>query len=263
MMNIKREMSTMGRLDGKVAVVTGGAQGIGAAYCKKLAEEGAKLCVADIVDGTPIARVIEQAGGAAIAVETDVTLEEANRRMVAETVEAFGRLDILVANAGLYTHLDRKKATELSVEEWDQVMAVNVKGVWLSAKAAIPEMQKNGYGKIINIASSVSFKGAPGLAHYGASKAAVLGITRSMAHEFGGDGICVNAIAPGPTETETGCAVETADMRARRAKSAQTRALKRTGLPEDLVGLCAFLASPDSDFMTGQTVVVDGGGIMW
>ncbi len=123
----------MGRLDGKVAVVTGGAQGIGAAYCKKLAEEGARLCIADIVDSTPVARIIEQAGGEAIAVETDVTLEEANRRMVAETVKAFGRLDILVANAGLYTYLDRKKATELSVEEWDQVMAVNVKGVWMSA----------------------------------------------------------------------------------------------------------------------------------
>jgi NAD(P)-dependent dehydrogenase (short-subunit alcohol dehydrogenase family) len=253
----------MARLDGKVAIVTGGAQGIGAAYCKKLAEEGAKVCVADIADGMSVVRIIEQAGGEAIAVETDVTQEDANQRMVAETVKAFGRLDILVANAGLYTHLERMKSTERSVEDWDQVMAVNVKGVWLSAKAAIPEMQKNGYGKIINIASSVTFKGAPGLAHYGASKAAVLGITRSMAQEFGEDGICINAIAPGPTETETGLAVESEDMRARRAKSAQTRALKRTGQPEDLVGLCVFLASPDSDFMTGQTVVVDGGGIMW
>ena len=253
----------MARLDGKVAVVTGGAQGIGAAYCKALAREGAKVCIADIADGTPVARIIEQAGGEAIAVPCDVTVEDDNRRMVAETVEAFGHLDILVANAGLYTHLARMKATERTVEDWDRVMAVNVKGVWLSAKAAIPEMQKNGYGKIINIASSVSFKGAPGLTHYGASKAAVVGITRSMAQEFGEDGICINAIAPGPTETETGRAVETEEMRARRAKSAQTRAIKRTGQPEDLVGLCVFLASPESDFMTGQTVVVDGGGIMW
>ncbi|MDX1484819.1 MAG: 3-oxoacyl-ACP reductase family protein [Alphaproteobacteria bacterium] len=253
----------MARLDGKVAVVTGGAQGIGAAYCKALAREGAKVCIADIADGTPVARIIEQAGGEAIAVPCDVTVEDDNRRMVAETVQAFGHLDILIANAGLYTHLERMKATERTVEDWDRVMAVNVKGVWLSAKAAIPEMQKNGYGKIINIASSVSFKGAPGLTHYGASKAAVVGITRSMAQEFGEDGICINAIAPGPTETETGRAVETEEMRARRAKSAQTRAIKRTGQPEDLVGLCVFLASPESDFMTGQTVVVDGGGIMW
>ena len=253
----------MARLDGKVAIVTGGAQGIGAAYCKALAGEGAKVCVADIMDGTPVVQIIEQSGGAAISVETDVTDESANLNMVAETVKAFGRVDILVANAGLYTHLERMKSTERSVEDWDRVMAVNVKGVWLSAKAAIPEMQKNRYGKIVNIASSVSFKGAPGLSHYGASKAAVVGITRSMAQEFGADGICINAIAPGPTETETGLAVETEEMRARRAKSAQTRAIKRTGLPEDLVGLCLFLASPDSDFMTGQTVVVDGGGIMW
>ncbi len=210
-----------------------------------------------------MAQIIEQAGSQAIAVEADVTSEDANLDMVAKTVEAFGRLDILVANAGLYTHLERKKSTERTVAEWDEVMAVNVKGVWLSAKAAIPEMQKNGYGKIINIASSVSFKGAPGLSHYGASKAAVLGITRSMAQEYGEDGICINAIAPGPTETETGLAVETEDMRQRRARSAQTRAIKRTGQPQDLVGLCVFLASPESDFMTGQTVVVDGGGIMW
>ncbi len=253
----------MARLEGKVAIVTGGAQGIGAAYSKRLAEEGAGVCVADVADGGPVVRVIEQQGGKAISVTCDVTREDDTKRAVEETVKAFGRLDILVANAGLYTHLARMKATELSVEDWDQVMAVNVKGVWLSAKAAIPEMQKNGHGKIINIASSVSFKGAPGITHYGASKAAVLGITRSMAQEFGADGICINAIAPGPTETETGLAVETDEMRARRAKSAQARAIKRTGLPEDLVGLCVFLASPDSDFMTGQTVVVDGGGIMW
>jgi NAD(P)-dependent dehydrogenase (short-subunit alcohol dehydrogenase family) len=253
----------MARLEGKVAIVTGGAQGIGAAYSKRLAEEGARVCVADVADGGPVVRVIEQLGGEAISVTCDVTREADTKRAVEETVKAFGRLDILVANAGLYTHLARMKATELSVEDWDQVMAVNVKGVWLSAKAAIPEMQKNGYGKIINIASSVSFKGAPGLTHYGASKAAVLGITRSMAQEFGADGICINAIAPGPTETETGLAVETEEMRTRRAKRAQARAIKRTGLPEDLVGLCVFLASPDSDFMTGQTAVVDGGGIMW
>jgi len=253
----------MGRLEGRVAIVTGGSQGIGAAYCKRLAEEGAKIVVADVVDGSGVVGVIKQAGGEAIFVETDVTDEEANVNMVAETIGAFGKLDILVANAGLYTHLERKKATEITVEEWDRVQAVNVKGVWLSAKAAIPEMQKQGYGKIINIASSVSLKGAPSITHYGASKAAVFGITHSMAAEFGDDGICINAIAPGPTETETGMAVDTDDMRARRQKSAQSRAIKRTGQPEDVVGLCVFLASAESDFMTGQTVVVDGGGVMW
>ncbi len=253
----------MGVLDGRVAIVTGGAQGIGAAYCKRLAEEGAKIVVADVVDGSGVVGVIEQSGGEAIFVETDVADEQANLDMVAAAVEAFGKVDILVANAGLYTHLGRQKATEISVEDWDRVQAVNVKGVWLSAKAAIPEMQKQGYGKIINIASSVSIKGAPTITHYGASKAAVLGITHSMAAEFGDDGICINAIAPGPTDTETGRAAESDSDRARREKSAQNRAIKRTGQPEDLVGLCVFLASPASDFMTGQTVVVDGGGVMW
>jgi NAD(P)-dependent dehydrogenase (short-subunit alcohol dehydrogenase family) len=254
---------TMTRLNDKVAIVTGGAQGIGAAYCKRLAEEGAKVVVADIISGENVVNIIRQAGGEAIDVICDVTDEAANQNMVAEAVKAFGRVDILVANAGLYTHLERVKSCERTVEDWDRVMAVNVKGVWLSAKAALPEMLKQKYGKIINIASSVAFKGAPGLAHYGASKAAVIGITRSMANEYGEDGICVNAIAPGPTETETGLAVETEEMRTRRQKSSRTRALKRTGMPEDLVGLCVFLASPESDFMTGQTVVVDGGGIMW
>ncbi len=253
----------MGVLDGRVAIVTGGAQGIGAAYCKRLAQEGAKIVVADVVDGSGVVGVIEQSGGEAIFVETDVADEQSNFDMVAETVKAFGKVDILVANAGLYTHLGRQKATEITVEDWDRVQAVNVKGVWLSAKAAIPEMQKQGYGKIVNIASSVSIKGAPTIAHYGASKAAVLGITHSMAAEFGDDGICINAIAPGPTDTETGRAIETDADRARREKSAQNRAIKRTGQPEDLVGLCVFLASPASDFMTGQTVVVDGGGVMW
>lgn len=252
----------MGKLDGRVAIVTGGAQGIGAAYCKRLAEEGAKVCVADVVDGTNVVDIIRQAGGEAIAVECDVTDEASCLNAVAETVKAFGKLDILVANAGLYTHLERKKATELTVEEWDRVHAVNVKGVWLSAKAAIPEMQKQGYGKIINIGSSVSIKASPTLTHYGASKAAVIGITRSMAAEFGDDGIRINAIGPGPTETETGKAVETEADAARREKSAQNRAIKKTGQPEDVLGLCVFLASEDSDFITGQTIVVDGGGVM-
>ena len=252
----------MGRLEGRVAIVTGGAQGIGAAYCKRFAEEGAHVVVSDVVDGSAVVGAIEQAGGKAIFVAADVSKEPDTKALVAKTIETFGKLDILMANAGLYTHLDRKKATEITVEEWDRVHDVNVKGVWLSAKAAIPEMQKQGYGKIINIASTVSYKGAPSITHYGASKAAVLGITMSMATEFGDDGIRINAIAPGPTETETGRAIETDADRARRTKSANNRAIKRVGQPEDLVGLAVFLASAESDYMTGQTIVVDGGGLM-
>ena len=253
----------MGRLDGKVAIVTGGSQGIGAAYCKRLAEEGAKVVVADVVNGDYIANIIKQAGGDAIFVETDVADENANNLMVAKAVEAFGRVDILVANAGLYTHLNRKPSTEETVEEWDQVYNVNIKGVWLGAKACIPEMKKNGYGKIVNIASTAAFQGTPGITRYATSKAAVVGITRSKAREFGEDGIRINAIAPGPIETETGKAAETEEARQRRAASGKKRALGRNGFPQDLVGLCAFLSSPESDFMTGQTVVADGGGTMW
>ncbi len=168
-----------------------------------------------------------------------------------------------MANAGLYAQLTRKMGTEIDVEEWDKVMAVNVRGVWQSAKAAVPEMQKQGYGKIINISSSRAFKGGPGMLHYDTSKGAVIGMTRSLARELGDDGIRVNAIAPGATDTEAYLAGETEEMRESRARGLNQRALKRAETPEDLVGTCVFLASADSDFMTGQTIVVDGGGIMW
>ena len=253
----------MGQLEGKVAVVTGGALGIGAAYCKRLAEEGAKVVVADIEDGSSVVGVIEQAAGKAIYIETDVTSEKDNMNMAAKAVEAFGRLDILVANAGLYTHLKRHPSLEETVDEWDAVYNVNVKGVWLGAKACIPEMKKNGYGKIVNIASTAAFQGTPGITRYAASKAAVVGITRSMAREYGDDGICINAIAPGPIETETGKQYETEESVQRRLISGKKRALGRNGMPADVVGLCVFLSSDKSDFMSGQTVVVDGGGTLW
>ena len=252
-----------GRLDGRVAIVTGGAQGIGAAYCKGLAAEGARVVVADLVPGNDVVGIIEQAGGAAIAVEADVTIEASCNDMVAAAVAAYGKLDIMVSNAGLYTHLERMDFTELDRKVWEQVMAVNVTGVWLSAKAAAGEMRRHGYGKIINISSGRVFKGGPGLLHYDTSKGAVIAMTRSLARELGDDGIRVNAIAPGATETETGRAVETEAVRQHRKKGLAQRALKRVEEPEDLVGTCVFLASSASDFMTGQTIVVDGGNVMW
>lgn len=253
----------MGQLEGKVAVVTGGSLGIGAEYCKRLAEEGAKIVIADLEDASGVIGVIEQAGGEAIYVETDVANEAANMNMAAKAFEAFGRLDILVANAGLYTHLRRGPSLDETVDEWDAVYNVNIKGVWLGAKACIPEMKKNGYGKIINIASTAAFQGTPGITRYAASKAAVVGITRSMAREYGDDGIRINAIAPGPIETETGKQYETEESIKRRVVSGKKRALGRNGMPADVLGLCVFLSSPKSDFMSGQTVVVDGGGTMW
>jgi len=253
----------MRQLEGRVAVVTGGALGIGAEYCKRLAEEGAKVVIADLVDASSVVEIIKQADGEAVFIETDVADEAANMNMAAKAVEAFGRLDILVANAGLYTHLRRVPSLDETVDEWDAVYNVNIKGVWLGAKACIPEMKRNGYGKIINIASTAAFQGTPGITRYAASKAAVVGITRSMAREYGDAGIRINAIAPGPIETETGKQYETEESIKRRLVSGQKRALGRNGMPQDVMGLCVFLSSEKSDFMSGQTVVVDGGGTMW
>jgi len=253
----------MGRLDGKVAIVTGGARSIGAAFAKGLASEGAKVVIADIDAADETLGIIKQAGGEAMAVRTDVTQESDCRNMVAQTVEAYGGLDILVANAGLWVNLARQSALEIDIETWQKVMAVNVQGVWLSAKAAIPEMQKNGYGKIVTVTSSRAMKGGSSLLHYDASKGAVIAITRSLAREWGEAGIRVNAIAPGATDTEISQALADETQKARRVASTRERAIKRAEEPDDLVGTCLFLASPESDFMSGQTIVVDGGAVMW
>ncbi|MBT5048121.1 MAG: glucose 1-dehydrogenase [Rhodospirillaceae bacterium] len=253
----------MGRLDGKVAIVTGGARSIGAAFAKGLAEEGARVVIADLDAAEETLGIIKQAGGEAMAVKTDVTQEADCNNMVAQAVEAYGRLDILVANAGLWVHLERESALEIDVETWQKVMAVNVQGVWLSARAAIPAMQKNEYGKIITVASTRAMKGGSGMLHYDASKGAVIAITRSLAREWGESGIRANVIAPGATDTEISQSLADDTQLERRVASAQARAIKRAEEPDDLVGTCQFLASPDSDFMSGQTIVVDGGAIMW
>jgi NAD(P)-dependent dehydrogenase (short-subunit alcohol dehydrogenase family) len=177
-------------------------------------------------------------------------------------VEAFGKLDIIVNNAAIFTSVERKPFTEITVEEWDSVLAVNTKGVWLCCKAAVPEMRNNGYGKIISICTGRIFKGSPFFLHYDASKAAVLGITRSLAREVGGDNICVNAIAPGSTMSEN-VLKRSNWMGGSTVATTATRALKREETPDDLVGACIYLASSDSDFVTGQTLVVDGGSAMW
>ena len=252
----------MGRLDGRVAIVTGAAQGIGAAFARALAGEGASVAVADLDSGAKVVAEIEAAGGAAIDVPTDVADEAACARMVGAAVEAFGGLDVIVNNAAVFTSVERKPFTDIPVEDWDRVMAVNVRGVWLCCKAAAPEMRKRKYGKIVSICTGRIFKGSPFFLHYDASKAAVLGITRSLARELGGDNICVNAIAPGSTMSEN-VLKRTNWMGGNPAQTVATRALKREEAPEDLVGACVYLASADSDFVTGQTIVVDGGSAMW
>jgi NAD(P)-dependent dehydrogenase (short-subunit alcohol dehydrogenase family) len=252
----------MGRLEGRVAIVTGAAQGIGATFAKGLAAEGASVVIADVDSGAAVVAEIESAGGRALDVPTDVSDEAACMNMAAQAVNSFGRLDILVNNAALFTSIPRSPFDEISVEVWDRVMAVNIRGVWLGCKAAVPEMRKNKYGKIISICTGRLFKGSPFFLHYDASKGAVLGITRSLAREVGDDNICVNAIAPGSTMSEN-VAARTNWMGGGPERTRNTRALKRDETPEDLVGACVYLASPDSDFVTGQTLVVDGGSAMW
>jgi NAD(P)-dependent dehydrogenase (short-subunit alcohol dehydrogenase family) len=250
----------MGRLEGRAAIVTGGGRGLGATFAAALAAEGAMVAVADIVDTGKTVASVEQAGGRAIGLHCDVTEPPEVREMVAATVQAFGRIDILVANAALFADLERKPFLEIEEEEWDRVMRVNTRGVFTCAKHVVPEMRKNGYGKIVTIASGTVFKGAPNFAHYVASKGAVVAFTRSLAREVGGDGICANVLAPGQTMSESMADQE----QVARIKDAiiGTRAIQREETPRDLIGALLFLCSADSDFVTGQTLVVDGGSVM-
>ncbi|HEX2242736.1 MAG TPA: 3-oxoacyl-ACP reductase family protein [Gammaproteobacteria bacterium] len=246
------------RLAGRVAIVTGGARHIGAAYSRKLAEQGAAVVIADILDGEPVASEIRAAGGEALALKIDVSDEADTDRMALETVKAFGRIDILVNNAAIFINIQRHPFYEITAEEWDRVSAVNIKGPFLCAKAVFSQMKEQRFGKIINISSSTAYWGTPNFLHYVASKAALIGMTRSLAREVGEFGICVNAIAPGLVEHEGQNA-----PRALTELQLKERSIKRLQTPEDLLGVITYLASSDSDFVTGQTIVIDGGSIMY
>jgi len=250
----------MGRLSGRVAIVTGAAQSIGVAYAKGLAAEGAKVSIADVEPADGVVRAIRDAGGEAMSQICDVSDAKAVARLIRSTDEAFGGVHILVNNAALAARLVHKPLEELSSEEWDRVFAVNVRGSFECVKAALPIMRRQKYGKVINISSGTVFKGVTYMLHYVATKGAVIAMTRSMANELGKDGIRVNAIAPGLTSTEyMKSRNDIADYLVTMAKS---RAISREEMPEDLVGACVFLASADSDFISGQTLVVDGGQVM-
>ena len=219
------------------------------------------MVVSDLLDAGPVAEAIRQAGGRALALKTDVTDPASAQSMVADTVKAFGAIDILVTNAALFGNLSLKPVTEIDSAEWDRVMAVNVRGVFECVKAAVPEMQKRKYGKIVNIASGTVFKGSPLLLHYVTSKGAVVAMTRCLARELGDDGIRVNTLAPGLVMSDNVIA-NPAWKGAIVANNIASRAIKKDLYPSDLTGTLVYLCSAESDFVTGQVVVVDGGSVM-
>lgn len=245
----------MARLDGKVVLVTGGGNGIGRAFSRGFAAEGAKVVVADIDLGAAgrVAGEISSANGVAKALSADVTSSAQVDLLITKALEAFGQIDVLINNAAVYPSV---RFTEITEEQWDRVVNVNLKGTFLCSQAVARHMMERKMGKIINIASDVFYAAPALLAHYVASKAGVIGLTRAMARELGAHGINVNCLAPGLTRTETAMA-----MNDERLFSAfrKTRSIQRDGEPEDLVGAALFLASSESDFMTGQTLLVEGG----
>ncbi|MEM8984454.1 MAG: SDR family oxidoreductase [Pseudomonadota bacterium] len=249
----------MGRMSGKVAVVTGAAQGIGRTYAESLAAHGAKVVVTDVQDTADAVAAIQQAGGDAIGLEADVTSDESLAAMVTAAESAFGPIEILVNNAAVFATLTLKPFMQISNDEWDLVMRVNARGPFQATKAVTPSMQKNGRGKIINIASGTVLRGAPMFAHYVSSKGAVIGQTRAISRELAADNIHINTIIVGLTESEG--VKDHKQLGAARAPTLAMRAIQREMLPEDVLGAMLFLASEDSDFITGQSINVDGGAL--
>jgi NAD(P)-dependent dehydrogenase (short-subunit alcohol dehydrogenase family) len=244
-------------LRGKAVVVTGAAQGLGRAYARDLCARGARVVVADLNEERASAVVGElvDAGGEALVAAVDVSDEASCRAMVTTSQEAFGPLHGLVNNAAIFSTLAMKPFWEITTEEWDQVQAVNVRGVWLVTKAVLPAIDESG-GSIVNISSGVFWLGRPDYLHYVASKGAVIGMTRSMARELGGRNVRVNAVTPGPVYTEVPRGTVTPEQK---AGMRERQCLARNADPNDLVGVVAFLLSDESRFVTGQTLNVDGG----
>jgi NAD(P)-dependent dehydrogenase (short-subunit alcohol dehydrogenase family) len=243
-----------GSLEGKVAVVTGAAQGIGNAIAEGLAVEGARIVVADLNRADEAAQEFEGGIGLTVDVANEVQVE----RMAQEVVERCGAIDILVNNAGLYASLQMRPFTEIPVEEWRQVMDVNVLSMFLTTRAVVPRMREQGGGRIVNISSGTPFRGVPFLLHYVTSKGAIVALTRALAKELGRDDVLVNCVAPGFTMSE-GVREHPEVIEALREVSVSSRTLQRDQEPEDVVGAVVFLCGPGATFVTGQTIVIDGG----
>jgi len=252
------------RLKDKVAIVTGAARGLGRSFSLRLAQEGAKIVAMNIVlrpkdkeDLDETVKQIKALGAEATPFVGDVSVVKDTAAMAEAAVKAFGKVDILINNAAIYDGLKRRPFYEIDPDEWDLVMKVNVKGAFLCTRAVFPYMKNQGYGKIVNIASEVFFTGSHGFAHYVASKGGIIGMTRALAIELGPHGIRINCVAPGFTDTEASRGI--ADVT--KYDTSKTP-LGRVVKPEDLTGAALYLTSPDSDFVTGQTILVDGGRVM-
>jgi NAD(P)-dependent dehydrogenase (short-subunit alcohol dehydrogenase family) len=243
-----------GALEGKVAIVTGGAQGIGRAIADRLAADGARIVIADLKGAQDAAADFPDGVGLTV----DVASEDDVARMASETVERCGAIDILVNNAGLYASLAMRPFEQIPVDEWRQVMDVNVLSMFLTCRAVVPRMRERGGGRIVNISSGTPFRGVPFVLHYVTSKGAIVALTKALAKELGGDDILVNCVAPGFTMSD-GVQENPEVIEALRDVSISARTIKRDQVPEDVVGAVAFLCGPESTFITGQTMVIDGG----
>jgi NAD(P)-dependent dehydrogenase (short-subunit alcohol dehydrogenase family) len=244
----------MGSLDGKVAVVTGAAQGIGRAIAEGLADAGARIVIADLEGAEEAAAAFTDGVGIA----TDVSEEADVQRLADETVERCGTIDILINNAGLYASLEMRPFEQIPLDEWRRVMDVNVASMFLTCRAIVPVMRASGGGKIVNISSGTPFRGVPFLLHYVTSKGAIVAFTRALAKEIGKDGILVNCVAPGFTMS-AGVQSHPEVVEKLRDVSVSARTIQRDQTPEDVVGAVVYLSGPGSDFVTGQTIVIDGG----
>jgi len=249
-------------LNGKTAIVTGAGSGIGKALATRLAQDGADIVVADLRNCDEAAAEIGKAGSRTLGLQVDVSSEADVARMAESAIKAFGRIDILVNNAARFSEIEVGPFEKISADEWKRVMEVNTLGVFLCCRAVVPHMRKQGGGRIINLASGTVFKGTPNLLHYVASKGAVVALTRALAREVGKDCITVNALAPGLTLSEGVLSHPQHLDPVRTAILINSRAIQREQHPADLVGAVSFLASEDAAFMTGQTLVVDGGSAM-
>jgi 3-oxoacyl-[acyl-carrier protein] reductase len=248
-------------LAGHTVIITGGGKGIGKVYSQEFAKAGARVVAADI-DGAAaksVAEALAAQGCEIVGLATDIASEESTQAMAQAALERFGAIDVLINNASLMSVLPRRSWLEIPVDEWDRVMAVNLRGMFLSCRAVFPAMKTQRRGKIVNISSSRVWEGTPNRLHYTTSKAGVVGFTRALAREVGEFGITVNAVTPGMTQSETQVQSSSANYLATRVAG---RAIERVQVPDDLVGAVMFLSSPASDFMTGQTINVDGGKAM-